>query len=488
MSSRHARAGPAAPVGVRVPRVGPCPDSAGVDNRSHQPGTRPVAHRARARQGAGRAETEAEGLEVSRMATQIVQPEFGQRLRRLRTDRGMSQRDLAVGVVNQSYISLLESGARVPTLDVVMHLAEVLGVPMQALATDAETDAGPAPEPAPEARSAESELARKLITSSALDQGDLDRAERELTEAYRAARRDNRTLAVVSRGLALERLLEQRNNRAARYALLTELVDAAAATGVPEALVRTRIALSGAARDVGRLAEAFTQIELADQEIAQTGFVGGAEHIRLHAVHISVLSDAGGGAEVPRIVDRMLAMADKLNIPSICGRAHWVASIALARNGEIQRSLEHLRAAREMLANPATSLRDWARFAAAAASALMDAEAGLPEITSHMLAARAAMAAAKSAASPSAAASLEVRYALATGDPERALEIATSVDETDLPGIERVRFVLAVGRAQRRCGRVEEAVGSLRRAAQLAEAAAAYQRASQIWREINDVG
>ncbi|MBM7494845.1 transcriptional regulator with XRE-family HTH domain [Micromonospora luteifusca] len=399
----------------------------------------------------------------------------------------MSQRDLAVGVVNQSYISLLESGARVPTLDVVMHLAEVLGVPMQALATDAETVAGPSPEePSPESRSAESELARKLITSSALDQGDLDRAERELTEAYQAARRENRTLAVVSRGLALERLLEQRNDRAARYTLLTELVDAAAATGVPEALVRTRIALSGAARDVGRLAEAFTQIELADQEIAQTGFVHGAEHIRLHAVHISVLSDAGGGAEVPRIVDRMLAMADKLDIPSICGRAHWVASIALARNGEIQRSLEHLRAAREMLANPATSLRDWARFAAAAASALMDAEAGLPEITSHMLAARAAMAAAKSAASPSAAASLEVRYALATGDPERALEIATTVDETDLPGIERVRFVLAVGRAQRRCGRVEEAVGSLRRAAQLAEAAAAYQRASQIWREIND--
>ncbi|MDG9677076.1 helix-turn-helix transcriptional regulator [Micromonospora sp. DH14] len=427
------------------------------------------------------------------MATQIAQPDFGRRLRRLRTERGMSQRDLAVGAVNQSYISLLESGTRVPTLEVVAHLVGVLGVPMAALVDDAALDPAPAPTsgPRPSDDGARppleaARLAQELVTSSAIEQGDLVRAEQGLTSAYRAAREAGEAASMLSHGLALERILEQRNDRVARHALLEALVEVAEKTGVPEALVRARIALIGAARDVGRLDEAFTHIELAEQEITSTAFVRGSEHIRLYAVHISVLSDAGGGAEVIRIVERMMAMALELDSPAITGRAHWVASIAMARMGEVERSLEHLRSAREMLANPTTSLRDWARFAAAAVSALMDAEADLSEITAHMVAARAAMSAADLASSPSAAASLEVRYAVAVGEPERALEIASTVDEADLSAIERVRFVLAVGRAQRRCGRSEEAAGSLRRAAQLAEAASAYRRAVQIWREVDD--
>jgi hypothetical protein len=100
-----------------------------------------------------------------------------------------------------------------------------------------------------------------------------------------------------------------------------------------------------------------------------------------------------------------------------------------------------------------------------------------------MQAARAATAATEALADPSASISLEVRYSLACGEPERALEIASTLDDGDLSGIERVRFVLAVGRAQRRCGRSEEATATLRRAAQLAEDAAAYRRAAEIWRE-----
>ena len=134
------------------------------------------------------------------------------------------------------------------------------------------------------------------------------------------------------------------------------------------------------------------------------------------------------------------------------------------------------------MANPSTSLRDWARFTRAAASALLDAEADLAEIESAMLAARAATTATET--DPSVSVSLEVRYALAVGEPERALEIASTFDEETLTGIERVRFVLALGRAQHRCGREEDAVATLSRAGQLAEAAAAYRRAAQIWREV----
>lgn len=422
------------------------------------------------------------------MATRIPQPEFGRRLRRLRTERGMSQRDLAVGVVNQSYISLLESGSRVPTLEIVLHLAKVLDVPFDALVEDPEAniDGIAAVVPAvPVTEQPKAQLVEDLLTTSAIDHGDLDQAEQRLTRAYKAAISAGTPTAQLSSGLALERILDLRNDRTSRYALLTEMLPVAERLAIPEALVRVRIALSAAARDVGQLGEAFTQIEAAGQEIPNTAYVRGSEHIRLLAVRISVLSDAGGGAEVVRLVDTMLEMADALGSPPIASRAYWAASMALAVVGETERSLVHLRNAREMMANPGTSLRDWARFTRAAVSALMDANADLSEITSNMFAARAASAA-EAGVDPVVMTSLEVRYAVANGEPLRALEMAENVDEARLSGIERVRFVQAVAVAQRNLGRTGASIATLRRAAHLAESASAYRRAAQIWRDIND--
>ncbi|MDI6099147.1 helix-turn-helix transcriptional regulator [Actinoplanes sp. NEAU-A12] len=410
------------------------------------------------------------------MVRRVPQPEFGLRLRRMRIERGLSQRDLAVGSVNQSYISLLESGSRVPTLETVVHLAGVLGVPLNTLVDDVPLHT--------DSPAVGSWLAEDVITSSAIDHGDLEGAQTRLATTYRAALANGSADKALHHGLGLERILEMRGDQDGRYRLLTELVEMAVRVGVPEAAVRTRIALASAARDVGRLAEALTQVEAAQQEIDDSSFVNGPEHVRLLAVHTSVLSDAGGSIEVERIIERMLTMASQLGNRAIAGRAHWVASVALARLGEVEKSLVHLQSAREMLANPSTSLREWARFTRAAASALLDAEAGLAEIEPAMLAARAATAASEAGDGPTVSVSLEVRYALAVGDPERALEIASTVDEETLTGIEKVRFVLALGRAQRRCGREEEAVATLSRAGQLAESAAAYRRAAQIWREV----
>jgi transcriptional regulator with XRE-family HTH domain len=415
------------------------------------------------------------------MATQISQPEFGQRLRRLRTQRGLSQRDLAVDAVNPSYISLLESGARVPTLDVVVHLARVLGVELTELARELALAPGDGAD-----RDRDARLVHTLLTSTAIDDGDLAGAERRLTESYRAAISAGDTTGALTEGLALERVLAARADLAGRYRILCELIEVAVPAGIPEALVRVRIDLASAARDVGRLEEAIGHAEQAMREIVGTGFWHSSEHVRLLAVYVSVLSDAGGGAEVARVVDQMLDLAERIGVPATTGRAHWAASVALARQADVERSLGHLRQASEMLANPGTSLRDWAQFSRAAASALMDAGADRTEVTRHMLAARAASAALGNPADATLMASLEVRFALASGDAERAVELAAGVDDTPLSAMERVRFMLAVGRALRRLGRADEAATTLRRAATLAEEASAYRRAAQIWREFND--
>jgi transcriptional regulator with XRE-family HTH domain len=415
------------------------------------------------------------------MATQISQPEFGQRLRRLRTERGLSQRDLAVDAVNPSYISLLESGARVPTLDVVVHLARVLGVELTELARDLSLAAGDGAD-----RDRGAHLVHTLLTGAAIDDGDLAGAERRLTESYRAALASGDAARVLTEGLALERVLARRADLPGRYRLLCDLIGVAVPAGIPEALVRVRVDLASAARDVGRLEEAITHAERAMREIEGTGFWHSGEHVRLLAVHVSVLSDAGGGSEVGRAVDQMLDLAERIGAPATTGRAHWAASVALARQADVERSLLHLRKAGEMLADPGTSLRDWAQFSRAAASALMDAGADLAEVTRHMLAARAASAALGNPADATLMASLEVRFALVSGEPGRAVELAGQVDDAPLSAMERVRFLLAVGRALRRLGRADEAATTLRRAATLAEEASAYRRATQIWREVND--
>ncbi|MGD0460597.1 MAG: helix-turn-helix domain-containing protein [Terriglobia bacterium] len=56
---------------------------------------------------------------------------IGARLRRLREERGMSQRDVEQRTgLFQSYISRVENGHSVPTLETLQHFAEVLDVPL----------------------------------------------------------------------------------------------------------------------------------------------------------------------------------------------------------------------------------------------------------------------------------------------------------------------------------------------------------------------
>src|SRR5438034_7863545 len=63
------------------------------------------------------------------METQQTGPEsIGQRLRRLRLERQLSQRELASPGVSYAYISRIEAGARRPSVKALRMLAKKLGV------------------------------------------------------------------------------------------------------------------------------------------------------------------------------------------------------------------------------------------------------------------------------------------------------------------------------------------------------------------------
>src|SRR5579862_1545495 len=83
---------------------------------------------------------------------------IGQRLKRLRLDRGLSQRELAAPGVSYAYISRIEAGTRTPSVKALRRLAANLGVSAGYLETGSDLD----PEGDRELRLSDLELAIRL--------------------------------------------------------------------------------------------------------------------------------------------------------------------------------------------------------------------------------------------------------------------------------------------------------------------------------------
>src|SRR5947207_10022658 len=91
---------------------------------------------------------------------------IGQRLKRLRLDRHMSQRELAAPGVSYAYISRIEASTRQPSVKALRKLAAKLGVSAGYLETGSELD----PASARELRLADLELAVRLGESDGVEQ------------------------------------------------------------------------------------------------------------------------------------------------------------------------------------------------------------------------------------------------------------------------------------------------------------------------------
>src|SRR6266542_5029444 len=123
-----------------------------------------------------------------------VEP-IGVRLKRLRLDLGLSQRELSGPGVSYAYISRIEAGARTPSVKALRMLARKLGVTVEYLETGRDlrdTDER-------ELRIADAELELRLA-------GEVESAEAKLKEildeASRAGDRTSAARAQIALGLA----------------------------------------------------------------------------------------------------------------------------------------------------------------------------------------------------------------------------------------------------------------------------------------------
>src|SRR2546422_7329025 len=77
----------------------------------------------------------ASGCEVEKIVAMAKRESIAERLRRLRIERGLSQRDLSSPGVSYAYISRIEAGARTPSVKALRLLADKLSVSVEYLET-----------------------------------------------------------------------------------------------------------------------------------------------------------------------------------------------------------------------------------------------------------------------------------------------------------------------------------------------------------------
>jgi tetratricopeptide (TPR) repeat protein len=151
------------------------------------------------------------------LTSETGQESIGERLRRLRVERQLSQRELASPGVSYAYISRIEAGARRPSVKALRQLAPKLGVSVEYLETGS-------------------------------DLRDVDERELRLSDA--------------ELGLRLGQNVEETEPA------LNSILDEAVAAGDAKAALRARVALGLAAAGGGRTAEAIERLESAAQSLS----------------------------------------------------------------------------------------------------------------------------------------------------------------------------------------------------------------------------
>jgi tetratricopeptide (TPR) repeat protein len=253
---------------------------------------------------------------------------FGARLRRLRTEGGLRQCDLAGENISASYISFLEADRRVPTERVVRQLAERLGCRFEDLWPPAEETAR---------SSAATATVELKLARAALTVGQLAEAE----ERY------GRILAEHGGDLDVAREAEYGLARAAEFAgrfdeaavRYRQCLGAAEDPTYPHWLGATLGLVRSLAR--GEDAErAVTTATEARQQVSEVGLDASDVTVEICAILAKVLCDRGEYAAASKPIAEALAIVSDIAAHQPLARLYWRASVAAHQVGRTGYALE----------------------------------------------------------------------------------------------------------------------------------------------------
>lgn len=256
---------------------------------------------------------------------------IGERLKRLRLERGLSQRELAAPGVSYAYISRIEAGTRQPSVKALRKLAAKLGVSADFLESGSELD----PESARELRLSDLELAVRLGDRAGSEDGLRHvLAEAEAAADAHCAFRARVTLAAV---------LEERNDLAGAI----DLLEGAVAQDFiqPSEHVDVYSQLGRAYAGVGRTAQA---VELFEQCLDRCADSPSAE-ARFALMLSYALTDAGDVARAEDVVRSALARTRDSEDPYMRVRLYWSMARLAEAEGRASIALANIRKAIALL-------------------------------------------------------------------------------------------------------------------------------------------
>jgi transcriptional regulator with XRE-family HTH domain len=262
---------------------------------------------------------------------------IGQRLRRLRHERGLSQRELASPGVSYAYISRIEAGARRPSVKALRMLARKLGVSADYLETGSEirdTDER-------ELRIADAELELRLAEETGEAEAALQRLRDEAVAAGDTAAASRANIAL---GLAAA--------SAARNAEAIERLEAGIERSAvsPSARPDVFATLGRAYAATGRPEQAVKVFERCLEEIAADAPEDLAAHVRFTTYLSYALTDLNDLDRAQSVLDGALDKAEEITDPYSRVRLYW----SLARLNDIQgrpvAALDYVRRAIALLA------------------------------------------------------------------------------------------------------------------------------------------
>jgi transcriptional regulator with XRE-family HTH domain len=260
----------------------------------------------------------------------------GARVRRLRLERGVSQRDAAGPGVSAAYISRIEKGARRPSVTALRALARNLGVTPEYLETGSDLAA-------PERRDmrlADAELELRLGD----DPGSSEATFRELLQEAIEAGDEN--VELRSRiGLGLAAL--HRGDAREAVSLLEAVVEHESVTPLTHPDVYLTLGRSYA--EIGRTSDAVALFRDGLDEIDRRDPGNHTAYIRFATYLSYALADRGDLAGAQLAVADALARADDVADPYAKIRLYWSQARVAADQGQSSTALTHIRRAIALL-------------------------------------------------------------------------------------------------------------------------------------------
>jgi len=233
---------------------------------------------------------------------------IGERLKRLRLERGLSQRELAAPGVSYAYISRIEAGTRQPSVKALRRLAQKLGVSADYLETGSDLD----PAAARELRLADLELAVRLGEQEGVDEA----LEAAVTEALAAG---DRAAALRAR-VALAHLALQDGAEARAVSLLEAAL--AGEPFLPAERFDIYANLGRAYAGTGHPEKAAELYQACMDGVAEAGSDTALE-ARYATLLSYALSDMGDIARAEEVVRSALDRVDDTTDPYMRVRLYW---------------------------------------------------------------------------------------------------------------------------------------------------------------------